>query len=53
MAQHVYEKIGFKRIKVNYNSWKNQLGEIQSSVDYELLKADYLNDIKYKIDEDR
>ncbi|WP_066498990.1 GNAT family N-acetyltransferase [Abyssisolibacter fermentans] len=42
-AQHVYEKIGFKQVKINYDSWKNQLGELQSSVDYELLKADYLS----------
>lgn len=45
-AQYVYEEIGFRQIKINYNSWKNQLGEIQSSVDYELLKDDYLNHIK-------
>ncbi|GMQ57275.1 hypothetical protein AN1V17_16700 [Vallitalea sediminicola] len=41
-AQYVYEKIGFKQVKINYSSWKNRLGEIQSSVDYELLK-DYYN----------
>lgn len=40
-ARHVYEKIGFKEIKINYNSWKNQLGELQSSVDYELLRKDF------------
>lgn len=44
-AQHVYEKIGFKKIKVNYNSWKNQLGELQSSVDYELLRKDFTKKI--------
>lgn len=40
-AQHVYEKLGFKKVKVNYNSWINQIGEIQSAVDYELSKTDY------------
>lgn len=40
-AQHVYEKIGFRKVKINYNSWKNQLGELQSSVDYELKKEDF------------
>jgi RimJ/RimL family protein N-acetyltransferase len=40
-AQHVYEKIGFKKIKIRKNSWKNQLGELQSSVDYELLLEEY------------
>ena len=37
-AQHVYEKIGFKKVAVNIASWKNQLGELQSSIDYELKK---------------
>lgn len=40
-AQHVYEKIGFRKIKINYDSWKNQLGELQSSIDYELKKEDF------------
>ncbi len=35
-AQHVYEKLGFNRLRVNYNTWKNQLGEPQSFIDYEL-----------------
>jgi RimJ/RimL family protein N-acetyltransferase len=41
-AQHVYEKLGFKKVRTNIDSWKNQLGDLQSSVDYELLKEDYL-----------
>lgn len=41
-AQHVYEKFGFRKVAVNYDSWKNQLGELQSSVDYELTKVEYL-----------
>lgn len=40
-AQHVYEKIGFRKKAVRINSWKNQLGELQSSVDYELRKEDF------------
>lgn len=40
-AQHVYEKLGFRRIKVNVDSWKNQIGEPQSSVDYEMTEADF------------
>lgn len=35
-AQHVYELLGFRKIAVNMDSWKDQLGEFQSSVDYEL-----------------
>ncbi len=45
-AQHVYEKLGFHKVTVNYNSWKNQLGELQSSVDYELTKDEYLFKLK-------
>jgi RimJ/RimL family protein N-acetyltransferase len=41
-AQHVYEKLGFKKIRTNLNSWTNQVGELQSSVDYELSKDEYL-----------
>ncbi len=40
-AQHVYEKLGFKKLRVNLNAWKNQLGELQSSIDYELLKLQF------------
>ena len=39
-AQHVYEKLGFKRTATRMNSWKNQLGEVQSTVEYELSKED-------------
>ncbi|MGN1345131.1 MAG: GNAT family N-acetyltransferase [Traorella sp.] len=46
-AQHVYELLGFKKIKVNYDSWTNQIGELRSSVDYELIKKDFRN---YKYD---
>ncbi|MFV0344246.1 MAG: GNAT family N-acetyltransferase [Anaerocolumna sp.] len=42
-AQHVYELLGFTKLKVNYNSWKNQLGELQSSVDYELYENQFVN----------
>lgn len=42
-AQHVYEKIGFRKLRVNVNSWKNQLGEFQSSVDYEIKRDEFLD----------
>lgn len=42
-AQHVYEKLGFRKLRGNVNSWKNQLGELQSSVDYEMTKTDFEN----------
>lgn len=37
-AQHVYEKLGFQKVRINRNSWINQLGKPQSAVDYELQK---------------
>jgi RimJ/RimL family protein N-acetyltransferase len=40
-AQHVYEKLGFKKLRVNENAWKDQLGEYQTSIDYELNKVDF------------
>lgn len=42
-AQHVYEQLGFKKLRVNKNSWKNQVGELQSSIDYELFQKDFNN----------
>ena len=42
-ARHVYEKLGFHRVQVNENSWKNQLGELRSSVDYELRPDDFID----------
>lgn len=42
-AQHVYEKLGFRKLRVNVNSWQNQIGEPQSSVDYELIPEDFVN----------
>lgn len=40
-AQHVYEKLGFHKTAVNIDSWKNQLGEWESSVDYALNPSDF------------
>lgn len=42
-AQHVYEKLGFRKLRVNKDSWTDQLGEMQSSVDYELTPEDFRN----------
>lgn len=35
-AQHVYESLGFQKLRVNIDSWTDQLGRPQSSVDYAL-----------------
>lgn len=45
-AQHVYELLGFKKVAVRPDSWKDQLGQLQSTVDYELINKDFHN---YKV----
>lgn len=45
-AQHVYEQLGFVKLRINENSWKDQIGEFQTSVDYELCQTDFHNFIK-------
>lgn len=40
-AQHVYEQLGFRKVRTNIDSWTDQLGEKQSSVDYELTKEKF------------
>lgn len=42
-AQHVYERLGFRRIGVRYDSWRDQLGRLQSAVDYELTAEDFID----------
>lgn len=42
-AQHVYERLGFTKLRINKDSWMNQIGEIQSSIDYELYPTDFCN----------
>lgn len=42
-AQHVYELLGFRKIRVNVDSWRDQLGNLQSAVDYELTKDDFVS----------
>ena len=42
-AQHVYEALGFQKLRVNENSWTDQLGRLQSSVDYVLSREDFIN----------
>lgn len=42
-AQHVYEQLGFQKLRVNENSWTNQVGKLQSSIDYELVQKEFNN----------
>ncbi len=49
-AQHIYERLGFIKIKTNYNTWKNQIGKLQSSVDYELYRKEFNSFLEEKPD---
>jgi RimJ/RimL family protein N-acetyltransferase len=40
-AQKVYERLGFRRVRTNIDSWKDQPGELQSSIDYEMTFSEY------------
>lgn len=42
-AQHFYEKLGFQKIRTNFDCWKDQLGVYQSSIDYELTEKEFIN----------
>jgi RimJ/RimL family protein N-acetyltransferase len=43
-AQHVYEKLGFRKVGVDIDSWRNQVGELQTVVRYELDRDTWRND---------
>lgn len=42
-AQHVYESLGFRKVKTNIDAWKDQIGQLQSSIDYELMEKDFIS----------
>ena len=42
-AQHVYESLGFQKLRVNIDSWTDQLGNKQSAVDYELTEDNFVD----------
>ena len=46
-AQHVYEQLGFKKVRTNINAWKDQLGNPQSSIDYELTKQHFISFVPF------
>ena len=41
-AQKIYKNLGFRRTGILLDSWENQLGELQSSIEYELIKDEYV-----------
>ena len=42
-AQHVYASLGFQKLRVNIDSWTDQLGNKQSAVDYELTEDNFVD----------
>lgn len=42
-AQCVYESLGFRKVRVNIDSWTDQVGKLQSSVDYELVEKNFVD----------
>ena len=42
-AQRVYESLGFRNVRVNIDSWTDQVGKLQSSVDYEVVEKDFVD----------
>lgn len=42
-ARHVYQRLGFRKVRVRENSWTDQLGEPQSTVDYELTPENFID----------
>ena len=42
-AQHVYESLGFQKVRVNVDCWTDQLGNKQSAVDYELTEDKFID----------
>ena len=42
-AQHVYERLGFRRARVRENAWRDQLGQMRSYVDYEVIPEYFIN----------
>lgn len=43
IAQHVYEQLGFQKVRINVDAWEDQLGESQTSIDYELCEKDFIH----------
>ncbi|MCI9433210.1 MAG: GNAT family N-acetyltransferase [Oscillospiraceae bacterium] len=42
-AQHVYERLGFRKARVRENAWRDQLGQMRSYVDYEVIPEYFIN----------
>ena len=42
-AQHVYERLGFERQGMRKDCWLDQLGNLQSAVDYSLTRERFVS----------
>lgn len=42
-AQHVYEQLGCRKVCVEIDSWRDQLGQLQSAVLYELTPENFIS----------
>ena len=42
-AQHVYTSLGFQQTGIEVDSWQNQVGELQTSIFYELNEENFIN----------
>lgn len=42
-AQHVYELLGFRKVRVRQNAYPNDQGIWQTAIDYALQKRDFIN----------
>ncbi len=45
-AQHVYEQLGFVKTGIEWDSWTDQLGQLQSAVLYELTPERFVSYIR-------
>ncbi len=45
-ARHVYECLGATQVGIRIDAWRNQLGELQSTVDYRLGKNNFISFVK-------
>ncbi|MFQ9393642.1 MAG: hypothetical protein ACLR2E_05000 [Lachnospiraceae bacterium] len=39
----MYELLGFRKVRIKKDFWKDQVGELQSVVDYELLLEEFVD----------
>lgn len=44
-ARHIYERLGFECRRIRPNCWRDQLGNLQTAADYELLPQDFNSQI--------